>query len=436
MSERPRLIVLQLNEVNFDIVERYLQQHRLPAFERLMRGFKRFETYAEREYTNLEPWIQWVSAQTGKTFDEHRVFRLGDIVKTDLPQVFEALEARGLRVGALSPMNAQNRLKAPAYFVPDPWTDTASDGSGFSQRLTEMLRQTVNDNATQRVSWRSKLTILEALVRSFDPVRTMQLLSAIAATRRKPWTKSLILDRLIHLLHRSLWARSKPDVSFVFFNAGAHIQHHYFLNSAHAGSSLRNPAWYIHSNADPVLDMLVAYDRILADYVEQASDGVRLIVATGLTQVPYDRVKFYYRLADHARFLEQVGIVGASVLPRMTRDFEVTFADLEAAQRGAGLLRTLRMARDGKPVFGEVDERGTSLFVTLTYADEIQPDDAVMLGDRRIDGFGSMVAFVAIKNGMHNSKGFAFVSPDTPASVPAGPVHVSALYELTLEAAA
>jgi Type I phosphodiesterase / nucleotide pyrophosphatase len=436
MSAHPRLIVVQLNEVNFDVVERYLRQHRLPALERLVRGFKRIETYAEPEYANLEPWIQWVSAQTGKTYGEHGVFRLGDIVKTDLPQVFEALEARGLRVGALSPMNASNRLRAPAYFVPDPWTDTASDGSGFSRRLTEMLRQTVNDNATQRVSWRSKFTILEALLRSFDPVRTTRLLAAIVASRRKPWTKSLILDQLIHLLHRSLCARGRPDVSFVFLNAGAHIQHHYFFNSAHAGSSLRNPAWYIDGNADPVLDMLIAYDRILADYIQQAAEGVRLIVATGLTQVPYDRVKYYYRLSDHASFLERAGITGATVLPRMTRDFELTFADAAAAKQASELLRAMRLARDDKPVFGEVDERGASLFVTLTYADEIRPDDALVSGDRRIADFGRMVAFVAIKNGMHSSKGFVFVSPDTPAVLPAGPVHVSALYDLTLQAAA
>lgn len=435
MKSADKLIVVQLNEINFDIVARYLQTHELPALKRLLRDYKRLETYAESDYSQLEPWIQWVSAQTGKTFAEHGVFRLGDIVKTAWPQIFEVLEARGKRVGALSPMNARNDLRRPAYFVPDPWTQTASDGSGFSTRFTRMLQQTVNDNAKQRVSWASKLTIAEAILRSFDLRRTPALFGLMLRSRRKPWLKAMVLDALIHLLHCALWRRQQPDVSFVFFNAGAHIQHHYFFNSAFAGSVVANPAWYVDRNADPVGDMLKVYDGMLRDYVELADQGARLIVATGLTQVPYDRVKYYYRLAEHERFLADAGIGFKAVLPRMTRDFEVLFDDAAIAGAAAALLRSMRLERDGAAVFGDVEERGSSLFVTLTYPNEILPGDAVLAGKRRIADFGRKVAFVAIKNGMHSTKGFAFFSPTTSAEIPTKPVHVSALYELTLAAA-
>jgi hypothetical protein len=33
-------------------------------------------TESEPEYENLEPWVQWPSVHTGKTYDEHKVFRL------------------------------------------------------------------------------------------------------------------------------------------------------------------------------------------------------------------------------------------------------------------------------------------------------------------------------------------------------------------------
>ena len=72
----------------------------------------------------VEPWIQWVSAHTGLTLAEHGIFRLGDIVSHELPQIWEQLEESGLRVGAISPMNAKHRLHKPAFFVPDPWTQT------------------------------------------------------------------------------------------------------------------------------------------------------------------------------------------------------------------------------------------------------------------------------------------------------------------------
>ena len=53
--------------------------------------------------------MQWVTIHTGKTFEEHQVFPLGDIVNhPELSQLFEKLENNGLTVGAVSPFNADN----------------------------------------------------------------------------------------------------------------------------------------------------------------------------------------------------------------------------------------------------------------------------------------------------------------------------------------
>lgn len=438
MSVKP-LIVIQLNEVNFDVVRHYAGKYDdLPAFKRLLNDFRALETFGEQRYEELEPWIQWVSAQTGKTYAEHGVFRLGDVINTpdSLLQIFEVLESKGLRVGAISPMNARNRLQRPAYFVPDPWTATPSDGSGFSRRLTEMLRQTVNDNASGRITKRSLFTLAEAVLRSFHFRGTADLLRLILGTRRKPWTKSLILDQLIHLVHRSLWRRARPDVSFVFLNAGAHIQHHYFFNAEIDRKPSANPAWYIAPEADPVRDMLKVYDRILSDYLALTRQGVRLMVATGLTQVPYDRVKYYYRLADHAAFLRTVDIEFVRVQPRMTRDFDVEFNDIAHAKAAAEVLGGITLERTGKALFREIEIRARSLFVTLTYPDEILPDDvAVTAAGQRIGGFGRSLNFVAIKNGMHSTRGFAFVTPSTTLNLPSEAVSVTRLFELTQQLA-
>jgi hypothetical protein len=222
----------------------------------------------------------------------------------------------------------------------------------------------------------------------------------------------------------------------VFLNAGAHIQHHYLFNSPHSNTTAKNPAWYAPPNADPVLDMLQVYDRILLDHLALSEQrGTRLIVATGLTQVAYDRVKFYYRLRHHAQFLALLGVVPQQVLPRMTRDFEALFDDESAAQRAATVLRSVRMVRDGVPLFGEIEERGASLFVTLTYPHEILPADAAAYAGGMVGPMLPHVAFVAVKNGMHSTKGFAFFAPGTTASLPAESVHVSALFDLTLQAA-
>lgn len=429
------LLVLELNEVNFDLVRRYLSTHDLPSFRRLLTEFDIIETFAEHRYDQLEPWIQWVSAHTGKTFGEHGIFRLGDGAESNIPQIYETLEKAGLSVGAISPMNSRNSLARPAYFVPDPWTQTSSDDSGFSRRLSAMLRQTVNDNAQGKISWRSLITLAEVILRTLDPRGSLQLFKLIYKAKGRSWYRALAFDQLIHLVHLHLLQAIKPDVSFVFLNAGAHIQHHYYFNSKLIQTTYKNPAWYVSASEDPILDMIMAYDDMLADYLAFVDQGARLLLATGLTQVPYNQVEFYYRLKDHAKFLMDLGIRFVTVLPRMTRDFEIMFASKEDTVAAAEKLSALKLSRDGIHLFNEIDNRGNSLFVTLTYPHEIIPGDKAVSPEGVVADIDKKVAFVAIKNGMHDTKGFAFASAGIWKATPKSAVHVSALYDLILHAA-
>ena len=45
----------------------------------------------ENKYEFLEPWIQWAAISTGKTYMDHKVFRLGDIVNYSGNQIYEVL---------------------------------------------------------------------------------------------------------------------------------------------------------------------------------------------------------------------------------------------------------------------------------------------------------------------------------------------------------
>ena len=69
--------------------------------------------------------------------------------------------------------------------------------------------------------------------------------------------------------------------------------------------SRKNPSWYVPEDVDPLLEMLKVYDRIIQDL--QALD-TEMLIATGLSQEPYMQSRFYYRLKNHCRFLERIGI--------------------------------------------------------------------------------------------------------------------------------
>ena len=419
-----QLILLELNEINFDVVEKYIVSHsaKFPSLKKLLDG-KKVRTSAEQCYEELEPWIQWPSVHTAQTFAEHGVFRLGDMVGAKAPQIFEIVEGAGYKVGAISAMNAENRLANPCYFIPDPWTQTPSDGSFWSQSLTEAISQAVNDNAKAKITIKSAIQVALGLLRFAKPKHYISYLKLIAASRKKPWNKALVLDLLLHDVHASFFDSTQPNFSTLFLNAGAHIQHHYFLNAAPLRNELmyKNPEWYANPKDDPLADVLGLYDMIVGEYLDQSNS--ELLVATGLAQKPYDRLKFYYRLNRHADFLNSLGIMFTAVYPRMTRDFLIEFSDENEAGKAKNVLSDLKIENDKLPLFGEIDNRGSSLFVTLTYPKEITENTKYIFNAKLIL-LKPQVSFVAIKNGMHQTEGFAFFSKKLSAYAPNDGAHV------------
>ena len=57
---RKKLLIIQINEVNFDLVKLYSEKYNLINFKHILNNFNNIETTSEKKYSNLEPWIQWV----------------------------------------------------------------------------------------------------------------------------------------------------------------------------------------------------------------------------------------------------------------------------------------------------------------------------------------------------------------------------------------
>lgn len=398
-----QLLLLELNEVNFEFIEGYAVRGMLPNLAGLIDRHGYLRTTSEERYEELEPWIQWVTAHTGRSFAEHNVFRLGDIVARDIPQIWELLEQHGLRVGAVSPMNAKYRLRQPAFFVPDPWTRTQISGGRILRGLSRALAQAVSDNARARMTPSSAAALLAGVAAyaraEMYPTYARLALGSIG----RPWRRAMFLDLLLSDVFIREVQRTRPQFASLFVNAAAHIQHHYMFSAAPYTGPHRNPDWYIKRGLDPVSEVYRLYDRLIGD-VQRRFPAARLMIATGLHQVPHSEATFYWRLKDHAAFLDKIGARVAAVEPLMSRDFIVRCADRQQAQAVAERLRQAR-ADDGIALF-EVDQRSDDLFVMLTYPQEIRPGAGYSVGADRYTDLDRDVVFVALKNGEHDGIGY------------------------------
>jgi len=424
------LLLLELNELNFEFVEHYARQGSLPTFARLLEAHGYARTASESVYEHVEPWIQWFSVHTGKSYVEHRVFRLGDGPAAGVAQIWELLEKKGLRVGAFSPMNAGHALKDAAFFVPDPWTKTEVTAPPMMRAAYAAICQAVGDNAAGRITPASMLQLAAGLT-AYARVRNWPAyLRDAAAGMRSHWPRAVFLDRFLGDCFLHLWRRSRPDFATAFMNGAAHLQHHYLFNSAAYRGPHRNPRWYLADGTDPLLAMYRVYDDLLSTLLA-LEPRPRLMIATGLHQDPVDEPVFYWRLRDHAGFLARLGCAFVSVEPRMSRDFLIRCRDAAeaaavATRLGAGT------SPEGSHLF-EIDNRGETLFVTLAYAREIGPGFAATFGELKIDDLSGDVVFVAIKNGHHNGIGY-FLDTGSRATPQAEPIPLTELCQRMVSA--
>ena len=401
-----KTILLGLNELNFDYIKFYINQGLLPNLKKILDIQSPIETVSEGDYKLLEPWVQWVTIHTGKTFEEHKVFRLGDIVDhPSLSQVFEELESEGLTVAAVSPFNADNRLKSPSFFIPDPWTKTKPSGNWIVKGLYNAVHQSVNDNAKEKLNIQSMASLGLGLLLYVPISRWFHYVKTVSKAKN-PGAKAVVLDSLLADVHLTLWKKHKPDFSNLFLNSGAHIQHHYLFNSKAYQGNLKNPDWYCPKGYDPLIQILSEYDYQIGEILKLKD--IKLVIATGLHQQPHEHLTFYWRLKEHVKFAEMIGIKNFSeILPRMSRDFLVKFKNETDALNAENLLNSFYAFKDDIKIF-EVDNRGTSLFVELLYPNDIEDNDSIYSKESnlKLEKFKSYVAFVAIKNGEHNGIGY------------------------------
>jgi len=394
-----KLILISLNELNFEALSEY-NLDSYPNLKYLVKNFK--YTNSENEYNLLEPWIQWLTIYSGLSAKEHNVFRLGDVNSKKINTIFNKIENLGFKVGAIGPMNLSNNLKNPEFFIPDPWTMSSTDGSYLSNLISSSISKIVNTNATNKIGITDLVNLFLIFLIFFRFKNLFYYLELLLKSFTKKYFKAIFLDVLLNDIFYKLNKKKNPNFSNIFFNGIAHIQHHYFFNSKINKSQIRNPDWYVGFKKDPFEDMIKYYDLILSDYI---GTDTKYIIATGLSQKLYDRKKYYYRIKDYKIFLNKFSIKFNKVSPRMSRDFLIEFNSKEDATEGKKILSTIRV-KDDELLFNEIDNRGDSLFVTLTYPKEIFKETLITNGNIDVNNFYYNVNLVAIKNGMHDQKGF------------------------------
>ena len=399
-----RLDIIQVNEINFDLIKKYIESgEKLPTLEKISKAVN--TTKSELEYNRLEPWIQWPSFYTGKPFEGHNIFRLGDFDKYNGENILKYWVKMGKEVVCISPMNLSNSLEKNGIFLPDPWINTHCSGSWSLKWVYAAIKSFVNNNSSGRVSKLNYLRLLMGLLPYMKINDYVALIKYFRTIKGRKYRKAVFLDIILARLYKNLTNKKVDFRGMLFLNSGAHIQHHYLHNAKiERISETKNPSWYVDPTSDPFLEVIREYDKILGMLLD---DNRKTLILTGLSQEPYEQTKLYWRLTSHRDFLKDINVSFKDVRPRMTRDFEVYFESDASKQKCEEILGKI-VDENGQKVFGDFQSGEKSLFASLLYPKDVKGRQ-FFLEDKSID-FSKYVSFVALKNGKHSAEGFWYYS--------------------------
>lgn len=405
-----RLLVIELNEADADLLRTVAERKSLPALTRIL-SLNHTSTVAPEteEHVGLDPWVQWVSVHTGVPAAEHGVAHLGEAGRLQHPAYWERLGERGVRSLVWGPMNARRGHDACAVFVPDPWNGDEVAHPAELEPLLALPRYF----AANYLSWSRRSLLRRAGV------------SGVAWLRHAPATLRRRIPELLRYvaIHRGaspalftahdvatahLFAdvsRTRPaELGVLFLNAIAHLQHH---------------VWSERSVEEgPISEALVRLEPALQDVLDAWSDA-ELLVATGFSQRCRAGMstKVLHRPHDHRSFLVALGIDAVRVQPLMTHDGHAWFAS--AAERDEAVEQLRAATLEGEALF---DIRPTPdddhrLFYQLVRWTPVPPGAQIRVGGRSLD-FHTHVDVIDVRTGDHIPEGSVWSTLKLPESMP------------------
>lgn len=128
-----RVIQLEMNEISQTVINDLISRGKLYNFAKINQEWAFYKTVSEKKYENWEPWIQWVTAHTGKMLAEHKVFRLSDGHNLKHQQIFETLSEHNIESGIVGSMNVIRRNSKGGFFF-----------QILGQRIAKFILQTLN----------------------------------------------------------------------------------------------------------------------------------------------------------------------------------------------------------------------------------------------------------------------------------------------------
>ena len=388
-SQARHVVLYELNEVPWEIIDLYVSRHPSSNVAQLVSG-GRCQTTVNEDPNHLSPWVTWPTFHKARYSDEHNSFDLGQDPSTFRgSSLWDVAEEAGLKVGLFGPLQSwpPHEFANGGFYVPDTFSRTPETYPSSLVRFQEF-----NLAMTHQLGFSADAPVEPRAVAlaGFDIARkgltpwsaywiARQLLSERGDSRykaRRSVAQVLPAFDLYWKLHR----RTRPELSIFFTNHVAGMLHRFWGDTF--------PEYSQQYDYEPdevfgsfVTDAMAVFDHQLGRMLRFARRAPQtvIIVATSMGQagIPHDHIAETYVLEDADRLATALGLGpverGLAMYPRCSLEFPTT----TAAELAVGALRSVTC--ESKPLIDKIAVEGC----TISFSVRVELDGCELSRDVR-----------------------------------------------------
>jgi hypothetical protein len=444
MKAKPRVMLLEFNELSSDLMARFVEAGKLPHFSRFYNESQVYTTEATEREWDLNPWVQWVTVHSGLDYRDHGITELDEGGKLKAKRVWDVVSDAGLSVWVCGSMNVAYHTPINGLVLPDPWTTKIAPHPETLKPFFRFIQQQVLEHSKERVllSWADYLSFLAFMVRhglSLVTVKAIvrQLLSE--RTGDQYWKRAVLLDKLQFDVFRSYYQTTRPHFSTFFSNSTAHFQHYYWREMEPHRFKVQPTVEKRAAQENAILFGYQEMDKLIDRFLALTDPDTIVIFATAISQQPcltYEEQggKVMYRPRDFSRLMNLAEVTEPyTIAPVMAEVFNIHLENEDDAACVADKLGTL-CVEDRQALL--LHKSGTVINAKCKLHHKLPMSASLSSNGRRetVPFFEIFYQHGDMKSGMHNPEGMLWIRmPEKRHRLHLGKVPLASLAPTILE---
>jgi predicted AlkP superfamily phosphohydrolase/phosphomutase len=385
-TRQHRIIVLEINEISWDLMEPWLADGQLPNFRRLRdAGCCGTTTTDEPGGPDglLEPWVTWTTFYTGVPYTEHGLRFLEQPADTiHAKRLWEILPDAGKSVGVFGSSNSWPPPPVNGFVIPGSFSPDSQTYPESLQPIQDLNLQHTRAHVPGAKSiglTGSALKAIRLVRHGLNASTVIQIVKCLREIRRHPdrdWKKVSLQPIVNFAFFSKLYRRVRPDFATFHTNHVAHYQHRFFR------------AWKPELFPDPTaaeevqrFGGAIAYgyqvaDRLLGQFMQLADRArdVILCVASSMGQKAYIPDKYNQvapptcRVRSIERLITVLGLDGqCEYFSTMAPQWNIRIPEAQLRTKTIGHLLAARYQPQGKSMYSAMEVADSIVLTPMSH---------------------------------------------------------------------